>query len=96
MMVINNEISMMAYNIDKIKADYKAEIAINEAIRKIEDNNEINCSELENVSGSLIEENDHYIKTADKKEQEEGYVFLLKAKGISGLTNSKLKIEVIN
>jgi len=80
--------------INKIKADYKAEIAIKEAIKKIEEREQISCTELEEISGNLVEENDYYIKKAAKKENEEGELYILQAKGISGKINTVREIKI--
>ena len=95
MLVINNEYLIMKYNFDKIQADYKAEIAINKAVRMIENNEIINSGTLENISGSLCQEDDYYIEEAKKHIDDlENIIYYIRAEGKSGSIKSYYNLNI--
>ena len=93
-MVISNEIKIINYNLNRIQAIYKAETAIEEALWLINNNPEINETDLEAISGGLIYENDYYILEAIITFKSETTIYTLTAVGETDIVTRQIKVNI--
>ena len=93
-MVISNEIKIINYNLNRIQAIYKAETAIEEALWLINNNFEINETDLEAISGGLIYENDYYILEAIITFKSETTIYTLTAVGETDIVTRQIKVNI--
>lgn len=88
-LVVGNEIKMSSYNRHRLKAIYKAEAGLEEALNLINNNDEVTTEELENICGSIDSINDYQISNAILNEKGD---YEITAVGKSGKVSREVKV----
>lgn len=95
--VLGNEISMVSYNENRVKASYKAEAAIEEAFNAINDNPTISKDEIEIISGYEEDGIKGYeitnVVTPDDESNESGN-YIITATGRAGKVEKEITVTI--
>ena len=88
-LVVGNEIKMSSYNRHRLKAIYKAEAGLEEALILINNNDEVTIEDIEKICGSIDSTNDYQISNAIINKKGD---YVVTAVGKSGKVSREVKV----
>lgn len=94
--LLKNELRMTRYSQDRLITTFKLAAAVSRVRAFIRNNPEAECSQLEEISGSIIEEGDFWVESARLETGDEQRTYRIQVAGQTGELQRQESITIIS